>query len=80
MIPTIHLNGSSRADLMEQLYDQMKAIRTAIEVMLRTGPNGRDYYPQGPDAIKQAIKEHYDRTEKLHQVLRELETIAEGIL
>jgi hypothetical protein len=47
--------------------------------MIENGPNGRDYYPAGDQAFPQAIKEHYDRIEKLHAVKAEIDQIAEHI-
>jgi hypothetical protein len=81
MIPTIHLNGTSREELIRQL-------RVASERRLiggppcageRTAPHGRDYYPQGKGAIQQAQTEHYERLRRIDDVYEELMVIWTGI-
>jgi hypothetical protein len=47
IIPTIHLNGSSKKDLLDELRAAISSIDAAIDATRRTCPNGRDYYPQG---------------------------------
>lgn len=77
--PTIHRNGTSREELLEQILKASHAIHLAIRDLQAACPNGRDYYPQGPAVINQAIDEHAARCEKLESVRRELEEIAEQI-
>jgi len=55
----------------------MDALRTAIEALDKTAPNGRDYYPQGGDALGLAFGEYLLRRDSLCNVLKELEQIAE---
>lgn len=78
-LPSIHLNGTSPHDLYEQVCEAMGAIRAAIVKLDKACPNGRDYYPQGPHALADAISEHDERVKRLISVQRELETIAEHI-
>jgi hypothetical protein len=80
MIPTIHLNGTAAQDLISQLCDAMAAIRDAEAALVRCSPNGRDYYPQGPDAINKAVREHNARIEKLNAVGAELVAITEAVV
>ena len=79
MTPTIHLNGTSRDELMRQLIDAREALRTAIYQLCEAYPNGRDYYVQGPDALPQAMKEHESRVARLQSVHDELGDLAESI-
>jgi hypothetical protein len=79
MIPTIHLNGTSPSSLFDDLMDAINAIRQAEEAVAKTAPSARDYYPQGPQAIGIATKEHSIRLEKLAQVREELEQIADTV-
>lgn len=79
MSPTIHLNGTSREELLRQVCDAVAAVRTAIGALVDMSPNGRDYYPQGSDAINLAVKEHHARLEKLRAVQDELNAMAESI-
>lgn len=77
--PTIHLNGTSADDLLEQQCNAMSAIRDAITAVSNAGPNGRDYYPQGLQALQQATEQFRARLQKLQDVLTEIEQIAEHI-
>ena len=56
-IPTIHLNGTSGDDLRREYHNAYKAIGDAIDALVAATHNGRDFYPQGPDAYSQARKE-----------------------
>ena len=76
-LPTIHLNGTDPRDLLQDVLDALTAIREAIRALDKTAPNGRDYYPQGSDALGLAHGEYFDRREHLCVVVRELEQIAE---
>lgn len=78
-LPTIHLNGSSPKDLFENAREALGALRKAISAVEGTGPNGRDYYPQGDGAIAVAVSEHCDRLKRIQSVIAELETLAEHI-
>jgi len=77
--PTIHLNGSSPETLIEDALGVINPLREAIAALGRAYPNGRDYYPQGSDAIAAACHQHLDRVNRLRTVLAELEAIAESI-
>lgn len=78
-VPTIHLNGTSKDRLLEAIENAHAATLKAQEALAETAPNGRDYYPQGPDAIFKAQDEHKARMRKLVEVQMELEHIAEAI-
>lgn len=79
MIPTVHLNGTSKDALIETYCDAIDALHAAGRKMAETYPNGRDYYPQGNGAINKAMDEHADRMARLKAVITELETIAHEI-
>jgi hypothetical protein len=70
--PTIHLNGTSRKTLLEQARTAATALDAAIEAMRGMSPNGRDFYPQGDDAIRDAIAEHAQRLRVLQQMRDEV--------
>ena len=78
-IPTVHLNGTSREELMEQLLNAVEALRVAIDAVSAACPNGRDYYVQGPDATQEALRQHANRLHNLTAVRVELNEIAEAI-
>lgn len=84
IMPTIHLNGSGRENLENQVREAGEAIHAALEKMAAAAPHGRDYYPQDEGAItgpayKQAEKEHLARMEKVREVLKEYEQLYEWV-
>ena len=78
-LPTIHSNGTSKDALVTQLCDAGAAVNDAIRALAEATPSGRDYYPQGPDALKRAMVQHEARMEALRGVLNELQTLVERI-
>jgi hypothetical protein len=68
ILPTIHLNGTSKAALVDDLCEASAAIDAAYQSLKKCAPNGRDYYPQGPDALKAATDEHMGRLRALDAV------------
>jgi hypothetical protein len=79
IIPTVHLNGTSKDELLEQIEEAYAAIGTAVKALAKMGPNGRDYYVQKDNPIYQAQDQHSARMKKLLDVQRELEALVEGI-
>ena len=53
-LPTVHRNGTSANVLFEQALRVMDAARELSEALVDAWPHGRDYYPQGPTAIREA--------------------------
>jgi hypothetical protein len=80
IIPTVHMNGTSRNELQEQLLNARKAIRTAIEALSAACPHDRDYYVQSPAAGSIARDQHRDRLRRLISVQTELEIILGGVI
>ena len=78
-LPTIHLNGTSAEALMEGYQKAYEAVSDSILVVARAYPNGRDYYPQGNEALPAALLEHDRRLMLLNVVAKELETLIVGI-
>lgn len=72
--PTIHINGDRKETLLEEHCNALDAIRAAQESLPR--PNGRNYYPQGPQAISEAIDQTARWYAALEQVRQEIEAIA----
>jgi hypothetical protein len=75
--PTIHLNGTSREALSAGYKNAAVAIEDALNVLAVShpegaAPHGRDYYPQGENAYRDARKEHEARLQKLRDVVAEL--------
>lgn len=78
--PTIHLNGTSRSALYKANEKARRSLDDAIRDLVETGPNARDYYPQGAAAFDAAVAQHRSRLERLRAVRNELEAEAEAIL
>lgn len=76
-LPTIHINGTSRDALIESYVEALTAIEYAIDAIKYAAPHGRDYYPQGPDAMDQAGDEHILRLKALEKIAAELRALAE---
>jgi len=77
-LPTIHLNGTHPAQLLEDLNTAHAAVLDALATMRTHGaPNGRDYYPQGTGAFQTAVAEHESRLARLDSVLQEIDTLRE---
>jgi hypothetical protein len=79
IFPTIHMNGTSSRELLDQLCKAMLAISKAQEALSNAAPNGRDYYPQGGEALRMALDQHCARVRKLAEVRKELKAIADHI-
>jgi hypothetical protein len=79
MVPFVHMNGTSKARLIEQIENAYDAIGKALDAMKQTAPNGRDYYPLGQSAREIALDQHMARMAKLSSVQSELEAIAGAI-
>ena len=78
-IPLIHMNGTSRRELVRQLWEAIGGITNAMDLLADACPNGRDYYPKGPDAIQEALRQHNNRLHNLMAARDELTEIAEAI-
>jgi hypothetical protein len=73
--PTIHLNGTSAADLREGYVQAHRAVELAREALCRCNPNGRDYYVV-PGSLDAAIAEQIARQLRLASVAAELLELA----
>lgn len=78
-LPTIHLNGTGKSALIEDLCNASAALDDAYQALKRTAPNGRDYYPQGPDALAQAEREHMARLRALDAIKAEVDALTIAI-
>ena len=79
-LPTLHTNGTSSRMLLDGYIEASLAIQSAVEALSKVEFNGRDYYPQGDGAWKQAVEEHAARFEALHLVRADLDAITEHIM
>ena len=77
--PLVHLNGTSRDELYRQYSESRAAVMAAIRTLEQNEPNGRDYYPLGPEAIRTAETEHCDRVKRLAEIRDELLILLEHV-
>jgi hypothetical protein len=78
-IPLVHLNGTSKKELLKQLEDAYRAVAEAGRMLAQATPHDRDYYVLGPDVGHKAREEHHARMRKLADIEHDLTDIAIGI-
>jgi hypothetical protein len=78
-LPTVHMNGTSRQDLVAGYVQAINKVEEAITALRQAAPNGRDYYPV-PGSLEKAQAEHDVRIGRFTLTLAELNSIAEGIV
>jgi hypothetical protein len=78
-IPTVHLNGTAGADLKREYHAAYKAIDAAIDALGAATSNGRDFYPQGPDAYSHHRQERNIAFNQLRAAQKHVEEILIGI-
>ena len=78
--PTIHSNGTALTTLLTDIGTALETGRAFRHALAATMPNGRDFYPQGGDAMLVAMHEHNKRVRDVDACLRELMDIAEQIV
>ena len=79
-IPLVHLNGTSKQALLDQIADAGCAVQAAMRKLDDACPNQRDYYPLGEEAWREAVAQHTARLDKLSEVFGELQQIMDGLL
>jgi len=79
MTPTIHLNGTGKRALLDELQTAHAALAAAIDVVRQVTVHGRDYYPQGPAAYTQARHEMDGRLAALAGVQADLQAMYEAL-
>jgi len=73
--PTIHRNGTDPRTLAADYGRAAETLRAALDALATCAPNARDYYLQGPDAIRGATAAHEDRMAMVRAVQREIDAI-----
>lgn len=77
-VPVIHSNGTSAERLIADLGEAYSRIRSALQALGKTEPNGRDYCLR-PGSFEVAVAEHKSRCERLLSVKTELEELIGSI-
>jgi hypothetical protein len=75
VIPTVHLNGTSKEALLSQLSAAICALGKALESLAEASPHSRDYYIQEAGAFVRAEQEHAARISSVMVVRDELASI-----
>ena len=78
-LPTLHLNGTSGESLINALCEASSKLDDAYNALKQTAPNGRDYYPQGPEALTKATEEHRSRLRRLDAIKDEIDQLTLAI-
>jgi len=77
--PKINLNGTSKEDLLRQCLQAVGALDEALAALREMTPHGRDYQTANSGTFELAAAQHRSRIERVTEVRREVETIAEFI-
>ena len=72
ILPIVHLNGTSRAALIDQRVEAGRAVREALDKLHEMAPNGRDYFLK-PGLFEQARAQHERRAAALRALFNEIE-------
>jgi len=78
-IPTVHLNGTSRDSLVQQRLNLIDALGDVEKAIGKAWPHGRDYYPQGPDALSAAQRVWQKRASIVTNLRDEIIEESQGI-
>lgn len=74
-IPTVHINGTGKEMLVRGYEEAHRALREAGRALRKIEFNPRDYYVQGPDAWREAVKEMAERCTAIGKVEKDIEDI-----
>ena len=79
VLPVVHINGTAKQSLIDDICKAGGAVRAAMEALGQAAPNGRDYYPAGDAVFRQARAQHDARLAALRGVYDELSQLAAGV-
>jgi hypothetical protein len=72
ILPVVHLNGTSKQELLELREGAYQALTRAVEALRNMAPNGRDFYPV-PGRMDLALAQHTRRMKVLTDLMKEIE-------
>ncbi|HSW45457.1 MAG TPA: hypothetical protein VLM89_07795, partial [Phycisphaerae bacterium] len=78
ILPVVHMNGTSKKELLEQREAVYRALRNVEKALCQMAPNGRDYYVV-PGSILQAQAQHERRLAAIAGLMDEMTKEADGI-
>jgi hypothetical protein len=79
ILPTIHSNGTSRAELVRGYEAIDDALHALEEALYAVEFNARDYYPQGPSAWTDAKAQRLASLAKIREVKAENDAILQHL-
>ena len=69
--PIVHLNGTSKEELVNLRREFAHALRLAETKLAEMAPSGRDYYPK-PGLMTDAVTQHNRRMDMLKKLYDEI--------
>jgi hypothetical protein len=69
--PTLNINGTSAADLIDPRRAAFDALTNVISILKQVTPNGRDY-PGNADRCDADRREHFDRLLTLNSLREQI--------
>jgi hypothetical protein len=79
MLPTVHLNGTSKNELEKQALEAAEALAASLDALYRMTPHDRDYYVQTPQAGQLARDEHQKRCHVVLEVLEDVQALQRAL-
>jgi hypothetical protein len=79
VIPAVNINGTSRAELVEQQLTARHALDAAMLAMKAAAPHGRDYQTVDQSVFRIARAEHGRRLQAIVALMSEYQQMAEAI-
>lgn len=76
-MPLVNLNGTDKDSLLDSYCEVHIALNNALEMMIRKGPNARDYPIEG--TYVKARQEHIARCAKVRSAMEEINVIMEKL-
>jgi|688.fasta_scaffold1240297_2 hypothetical protein len=70
MKPTVNLNGTSKAALIQYRLDAITALEAALEALREITPHGRDY--PNREALLEAYPVYYSYRDRIQDVINDL--------
>ena len=80
MVPMVHLNGTSQAELERGYEEALQLLDQAADELAKTAPNGRDYYRYEGDALARAQREHEARMSGVRAARDQVEVILMALM
>ena len=74
--PVVNLNGTSKNELLAQVFVACDAVQNARMALGQMTPNGRDYQTAPAGSFDKATARHIARVKALETMLHDLEAIS----